>query len=347
MNESSPPPPPASATPEDPAVFDQLASRYATLTEQIRQVIVGQHDVVEQLLVAMFCQGHTLIVGVPGLAKTMLIRTLAQSLRLDFKRIQFTPDMMPSDIIGAEMIQTDPTTGQRSMQFHEGPVFANIVLADEINRTPPKTQAALLEAMAERQVSVGGVTRTLEPPFVVVATQNPIEQEGTYPLPEAQLDRFMFGLNIGYPKPAEERLIVSRSEEIARNAARISPLFDGHELVTLRRAIGRVPVSEHVVDYAVALTRSTRPKDEACPARLRGYIGWGAGPRAGQALILAARCLAALEGQPTPSVQHVQRLAPAVLRHRLVLNYAASADGVDVEQIIAHLIKEVPQPSYA
>ena len=327
--------------------LERLANRYATLTEQIRKVIVGQHDVVEQLLVAFFCQGHTLIVGVPGLAKTMLIRTLAQSLHLDFKRIQFTPDMMPSDIIGAELIHTDPNTGDRSLRFSPGPIFANIVLADEINRTPPKTQAALLEAMAERQVSVGGVTRPLDPPFLVVATQNPIEQEGTYPLPEAQLDRFMFGLRIGYPKPAEERLIVSRSEEIMANAARIQPLFDGHELVALRQAIGKVPVSDHIVDYAVALTRASRPTDEACPERIRPYIAWGAGPRAGQALLLAARCFAALEGAPTPNAQHIQRLLPAVLRHRLVLNYAASAEGVDAEKIIATLLQEVRQPSYA
>jgi MoxR-like ATPase len=330
----------------DPGTLDELARRYSALTERIRHVVVGQHDVVEQLLVAVFCQGNVLIEGVPGLAKTMLVRTLAGSLRLEFKRIQFTPDMMPSDILGAELLRTDPQTGERSMRFAPGPVFANIVLADEINRTPPKTQAALLEAMAERTVSVGGVTHKLDAPFIVVATQNPIEQEGTYPLPEAQLDRFMLMLRMEYPKVAEERRIVGLSEQIAHNAARIEPLFDGHELVRLRQAIGRIPVSDHVIDYAVALTRATRPDDPTCPKALAPFIAWGAGPRTGQALVLAAKCLAALEGRPTPSAQHVQRLAPAVLRHRLVLSYAASAEGIEADAVVRQLLTDIPQPSY-
>jgi len=328
------------------ADLDTLASRYAQLKEQVRRVVVGQHETVEHLLVAVFCQGHTLIIGVPGLAKTMLVRTLASSLALEFRRIQFTPDMMPSDILGAELIQTDPATNQRRMQFVPGPVFSNIVLADEINRTPPKTQAALLEAMAERQVSVGGVTRELDPPFIVVATQNPIEQEGTYPLPEAQLDRFMFALKMDYPTVQEERYIVGQSEEISARTAEVRPLFDGHELVRLRRAIGRVPVSEHVVEYAVSLARATRPDDASCPASVSKYIAWGAGPRTGQALILGARCLAALEGQPTPGAEHVMRIAPAVLRHRLVLNYTASAERVGTEEVLARLLKSVSQPAY-
>ncbi len=326
--------------------LDDLPRRHRALMDQVRHVIVGQHDVVEQLLVAVFCQGNVLIEGVPGLAKTLLVRVLANSLHLRFTRIQFTPDMMPSDIIGAELLRTDPTTGERSMQFVAGPVFANIVLADEINRTPPKTQSALLEAMAERQVSVGGETRALESPFIVVATQNPIEQEGTYPLPEAQLDRFMFQLRMEYPKAAEERRIVAMSEQIAHNAGAIRPIFDGHELVRMRALIGRIPVSEHVVDYAVALARATRPSDDTCTASVRRYIAWGAGPRTGQALILAAKCLAALEGQPTPSASHIERLAPGVMRHRLVLNYAASAEGVDADRIIEMLLQEVGQPTY-
>jgi len=333
------------SVPELQALAD-LPARYAALTEQLRSVIVGQHQVIEELLVATFCQGHSLIVGVPGLAKTLLVRTLAASLRLEFRRIQFTPDMMPSDILGAELIQTDPQTGERRMQFAPGPVFANVILADEINRTPPKTQAALLEAMAERQVSVGGATRRLEEPFIVVATQNPIEQEGTYPLPEAQLDRFMFGLWIGYPKPEEERRIVGMGDEIAARAERVASVFDGHELVRLRRAIGRIPVSEHVVEYAVSLARATRPGDESCPAAIKRFVAWGAGPRTGQALVLAAKCLAALEGEPTPSCAHVARLAPAVLRHRLVLNYAASAEGVTAATVVEQLLRDIREPTY-
>ncbi len=326
--------------------LEELAARARQLTERLRSVIVGQHEIIEQLLVATFCQGHALIVGVPGLAKTLLVRTLAGSLDLDFRRIQFTPDMMPSDILGAELIQTDPETGERRMQFVPGPIFGNVILADEINRTPPKTQAALLEAMAERQVSVAGRTRILDRPFIVFATQNPIEQEGTYPLPEAQLDRFLFGLRISYPKAVEERRIVMRSEEIQQAAEHVEPLFDGHELVRLRRAIGRIPVSEHVVEYAVALARATRPGDETAPNAVQRYVSWGAGPRTGQALVLAARCLAALEGEPTPNAQHVQRLAAPVLRHRIVLNYAASADRVDVDALIGRLLHDVQQPAY-
>ncbi|MBL8746184.1 MAG: MoxR family ATPase [Phycisphaerae bacterium] len=328
------------------AGLDSLPQRYAQLTEALRTVVVGQHEVVEQLLVAVFCEGHTLLVGVPGLAKTLLVRTLASALRLDFKRIQFTPDMMPSDILGGELLHSDAVTGERSMRFLPGPIFANIVLADEVNRTPPKTQAALLEAMAERQVSIAGRTIPLHSPFIVVATQNPIEQEGTYPLPEAQLDRFMFGLRMTYPKATEERRIVAAGDDIAERASKIRPLFDGGELARLRALIGRVPVSEHVVEYAVALARATRPGDEACPKSIAHFISWGAGPRAGQALVLAARCLAVLEGEPTPSAEHVRRLAPAVLRHRIVLNYTAASEGVDTEQILDNLIRVIKEPEY-
>ncbi|MEC9372573.1 MAG: MoxR family ATPase [Planctomycetota bacterium] len=326
--------------------FDEMSKKAARLSERLRSVIVGQHEIVEQLLVATLCQGHTLIVGVPGLAKTLLVRTLAASLRLEFKRIQFTPDMMPSDIIGSEILQTDPATGERRMRFAPGPIFAQMILADEINRTPPRTQAALLEAMAERQVSVGGETRRLEAPFIVVATQNPIEQEGTYPLPEAQLDRFMLGLRMGYPKAMEERRIVAEGEAIPARAEAVAPVFDAAELNAMRRMIAQMPVSEHVVDYAVALVRATRPEDETCPGSVKGYVSWGAGPRAGQSLIAAARCLAAIEGEPTPACHHVQRMAAAALRHRLVLNYAASAEGVDADEVVARILREVSQSSY-
>jgi MoxR-like ATPase len=324
----------------DLALLDALAARYATLTAKLREVIIGQHEVVEHLLVSLFCEGHTLIVGVPGLAKTLLVRTLASALRLEFRRIQFTPDMMPSDVIGSELLDIDQATGARAMRFAPGPVFANVVLADEINRTPPKTQAALLEAMAERQVTVGGKTHPLAPPFVVIATQNPVEQEGTYPLPEAQLDRFLFGLRMTYPRAAEERRIVAAGDEIAARAAAVTPVFEARELVAIRRVIGLVPVAESVVDYAVALARASRPDDASCPAGVKRYVSWGAGPRAAQSLVLASRCLAALEGEPTPGPQHVQRLAPSVLRHRLVLNYAAAAEGVDADTIVERIVRE-------
>ena len=330
----------------DDRTLDELASKYAALTESLRRVIVGQRDVIEQLLVALFCEGHTLIVGVPGLAKTLLVRSLAGALRLEFRRIQFTPDMMPSDVIGSEILQGESGSGSRRMEFVPGPIFANLVLADEINRTPPKTQAALLEAMAERQVSVGGHTRKLERPFVVVATQNPIEQEGTYPLPEAQLDRFMFGLRMDYPSAAEERRIVAMGEAIAREAESVEPLFDGHELVRLRESIAQIPVSEHVVEYAVALVRATRPGDGAGVDAVDKYVAWGAGPRTGQSLIVGAKCLAALEGLPAPGASHVRRLAPSALRHRLVLNYAAGSDGMNSDHVIERILERVEEPDY-
>jgi len=323
-----------------------LAERHQELTKRVRSVVIGQHDVVEQALVALFCQGHALLIGPPGVAKTLLVRVIAQSMSLEFRRVQFTPDMMPSDILGSEILQSDHATGERSMRFVRGPVFTNVLLADEINRTPPKTQAALLEAMAERQVSAGGTTHALAAPFVVFATQNPIEQEGTYPLPEAQLDRFMLSLALTYPKANHERAVLMHSEEIQRRSESIEPLFDGRELVAIRRAIGEIPVSDHVVDYALSLIRATRPDDATCPKFVKRFVSWGAGTRAGQALLLGARCLAALENEPTPSVSHVQRLAPAVLRHRVLVNYTASAEGVSTDRLIEHLLREIPQPSY-
>jgi len=325
--------------------FADLSRRYVQLQEHIRQVIIGQHEIVEQLLVAFFCQGHTLIVGVPGLAKTLLVRTLAQSLDLSFSRIQFTPDMMPSDILGTELIQTDSSTGQRRLEFLPGPVFANIVLADEINRTPPKTQAALLECMAERQVSIAGETRPLDSPFLVVATQNPIEQEGTYPLPEAQLDRFMFSLWMDYPTKSEERLITADYERLLDLS--IEPIFDHGDLQTAREMIAQIPVTEHVIDYAVDLARATRPDDPTCPEKLvRPYIAWGAGPRAAQYLVLGAKCLAALEGRPTPSCQDVRRIASSVLRHRLVVNYQAIGEQLTSRDLVQRLLHAVEELNY-
>jgi MoxR-like ATPase len=321
---------------------DRLAQQAQVLRERVREVIVGQADAVEHLLVATFCQGHTLLVGVPGLAKTLLVRTLAAALDLEHKRIQFTPDMMPADVTGAEVLETDPATGERTMRFVAGPVFTNILLADEINRTPPRTQAALLEAMAERQVSAGGQTRPLPRPFVVVATQNPIEQEGTYPLPEAQLDRFMFALRLEYPRPGEELRIAMEEDEIAERLRDVRPVFGREELLRVRALLAQTPVSEHVAEYAVSLARATRPQDTLCPQSLRRCIQWGAGPRAGQVMLLGARCLALMEGEPTPGVHHVQRIAPAALRHRVVLSYAASAEGVDAEQVIERVLRETP-----
>jgi MoxR-like ATPase len=323
-----------------------LSARHQELTNRVRSVIVGQHDVVDQILVALFCQGHALLVGPPGVAKTLMVRVVAQSVSLSFQRVQFTPDMMPGDILGSEILQTDQATGERALRFVPGPIFTNVLLADEINRTPPKTQAALLEAMAEQQVSAGGATRPLDAPFFVFATQNPIEQEGTYPLPEAQLDRFMLSLTLTYPKANHERAVLTHSEEIRRRADAIEPIFDGRELVQIRDAIGRIPVTDHIVDYTLALIRATRPDDPTCPKAVKRYVNWGAGTRAGQALLLGARCLAAMEGEPTPSISHVQRLAPSVLRHRVLVNYAGSAEGIDADRVVEHLLREIPQPQY-
>lgn len=328
----------------DLAALDDLPRRFAQLREQVRQVIVGQHEIVEQLLVALFCQGHTLIVGVPGLAKTLLVRTLARSVDLEFNRIQFTPDMMPSDVLGTEVVETDAATGQRHLRYIPGPIFVSVLLADEINRTPPKTQAALLEAMAEHQVTIAGETRRLPEPFVVVATQNPIEQEGTYPLPEAQLDRFMFSLWMGYPARAEERLIAAEADRIARQAVRA--VFGRDDLVRCRQLISQVPVSDHVIDHAVDLARATRPDDPSCPESVRPYIAWGAGPRAAQYLLLAARCWCLLEGRPTPSAADVRRAAMPVLRHRLVLNYTATGENITTRDLVNRLLEAVDEPRY-
>lgn len=313
-----------------------------TLTQEIGQVIIGQQDVIEQLLMALFSRGHCLLVGVPGLAKTLLISTLARILDLKFSRIQFTPDLMPSDIIGTDIIQEDSSTGERNFKFLRGPIFANIVLADEINRTPPKTQAALLQAMQEYKVSVGGITYDLDLPFFVLATQNPIEFEGTYPLPEAQLDRFMFNIQVDYPNLDEEIEIVL-STTSARNPE-IKPIMSGEDIIRLQEIIRKVPAADHVVRYAVELVRSTRPDDGSCPESVKKWISWGAGPRASQYLVLGAKARAVMYGHYHISCDDIKAVAKPVLRHRVLTSFTAEADGITSLNIIDELIKIVKAP---
>ena len=327
------------------ADFDAIAGKLEALRSALGSVIVGQEDAIELLLTALLCRGHVLVVGVPGLAKTLLVRTLAKAVGLDFSRIQFTPDMMPSDILGTELIQEDEK-GERHLRFVKGPVFAQLILADEINRTPPKTQSALLEAMAEHQVTAAGKTMKLDEPFVVVATQNPIEQEGTYPLPEAQLDRFMFALEVAYPSLDEEKMIVADTPRITAAANEVEPVVTREELLKFADAVWRMPVSEHVVDYAVRLARATRPDDSEAPDHVKQYVGWGAGPRAGQALLHGAKAVAAIAGDPTPSCEHVKQVAPSVLRHRVLTNYAAAGDGVDAGDVVQAVIDAVQPATY-
>jgi len=332
-------------TPANLADFDAIAGKLDTLRTALGSVIVGQKDAVDLLLTALLCRGHVLVIGVPGLAKTLLVRTLAKAVGLDFSRIQFTPDMMPSDILGTELIQEDEK-GDRHLRFIKGPVFAQLILADEINRTPPKTQAALLEAMAEHQVTAGGKTMLLDEPFVVVATQNPIEQEGTYPLPEAQLDRFMLALEVKYPSLDEEKRIVAETPRIAAAANEVTPVLTREELLKFSDAVWRMPVSEHVVDYAVRLARATRPDDRDAPQSVKQYVGWGAGPRAGQALLHGAKAVAAMKGEPTPSCEHVAQIAPSVLRHRVLTNYAAAGDGVSQGDVVQAILDTVKPATY-
>lgn len=324
--------------PNDVEALERLKSARMRIENEIGQIIIGQKDVIHGLMMGLLSRGHCLLVGVPGLAKTLMISSLARALELSFSRIQFTPDLMPSDITGTEIIEEDRATGKKAFKFVRGPIFANIVLADEINRTPPKTQAALLQAMQEHQVSAGDVTHTLQEPFFVLATQNPIEQEGTYPLPEAQLDRFMFNLWVDYPSVEEERIIVKTTTSAP--AAEIKPALDGAEIIALQDLIRRIPVSDHLVEYAVGLARKTRPEDPAAPKFVRDWIRWGAGPRAGQYLILGAKARAALDGRPTPDEEDVRQVALPVLRHRLVLNFNAEAEGVGAVQIVEKLLQE-------
>jgi MoxR-like ATPase len=321
------------------ASLQRLADGYDALRRELAKAIIGQDQVVEQLLLALFCRGHCILEGVPGLAKTLLISSLARCLALSFRRIQFTPDLMPADVTGTEVIQEDRATGNRSLHFVRGPIFANAILADEINRTPPKTQAALLEAMQERQVTVGGRTYPLEEPFIVMATQNPIEQEGTYPLPEAQLDRFMFKVVVGYPTQDEERRIVELTT--GRATESIVPVLDGPGILALQQIVRQVPCARHVTDYALRLARATRPSDPAAPGFVRQYVGWGAGPRASQYLVLAGKARAILRGRTYVAGEDIQAVARPVLRHRLVLNFSAEADRINVDAILDQLLAGV------
>jgi len=324
------------------AVFiERFTAVKARLLAELHKVIIGQDQVLELLIAAMFARGHCLLVGVPGLAKTLMISTLARVLKLSFNRIQFTPDLMPSDITGTDILEEDQTTGKRSFRFVKGPIFSNIILADEINRTPPKTQAALLQSMQEYQVTAGGITYPLEPPFFVLATQNPVEQEGTYPLPEAQLDRFMFMVNIGYPSKKEERAIVRRTT--MELDAEPEPVLSAADILHVQKVLRKLPVSDHVVDYAVNLTRATRPKEPGTPAFINEWLTWGAGPRAAQYLVLGAKANAILHGRLNVSCDDVRAVAKPVLRHRMFTNFNADAEGIGPDKIVEELIKAVPE----
>jgi MoxR-like ATPase len=321
--------------------FTQVKMRLLT---EIHKLIIGQDEVVELLVAALLARGHCLLVGVPGLAKTLMISTLAKVLKLNFNRIQFTPDLMPADITGTDILEEDHATGQRSFRFVHGPIFANIVLADEINRTPPKTQAALLQAMQEYHVTAGGRTYPLTPPFFVLATQNPVEQEGTYPLPEAQLDRFMFMVNIGYPTRKQEREIVRRTT--MELEAEPQPVLSSEQILVIQKSLRKLPVSDHVVDYAVNLARATRPKEPQTPQFINDLLTWGAGPRAAQYLVLGAKARALLDGRLNVSCEDVRRVAKPVLRHRLFTNFNADAEGVGPDQIVERLIEHVPEAGW-
>ena len=326
---------------EDLLAVERLNQAYQQITAELSKVIVGQQQVIEELLIALFARGHCLLVGVPGLAKTLLIHTLADTLSLKFSRIQFTPDLMPSDITGTEVIQEDKASGTRELRFLEGPVFANVILADEINRTPPKTQAALLEAMQEHQVTIGGERRILKEPFFVLATQNPIEQEGTYPLPEAQLDRFMFNVLVDYPEEEEELEIVRRTT--TDHTADVESTLSGEEIQAVAQTVRRVPIADHVARYALQLTRSTRREKGDVPSFVSDYVTWGAGPRATQYLVLGGKARAILHGRHYVDVEDIRAVAPAVLRHRILTNFNAEAEGIDVEFLIDRLLKEAPK----
>jgi MoxR-like ATPase len=316
--------------------LQNIHAQYKSIREEVAKVIIGQDDTLEALLIALFSKGHAQLVGVPGLAKTMMIQALANVMDLSFKRIQFTPDLMPSDITGTEVIEEDRQTGQREFRFIKGPVFGHIILADEINRTPPKTQSALLEAMQEHQVTASGNTYSLEEPFFVLATQNPIEQEGTYPLPEAQLDRFMFQLNVAYPSAEEEKEIVTKTT--GRNTVELKKVLDRDQLLKIQELVTELPVAGHIVDFAVNMVRATRP--ETSPLKMiKDYVKWGAGPRASQYLIIGAKTRAALLGKMTPDEEDIKVVAPLVLRHRILRNFKAEADNVTLETIISELTK--------
>ncbi|MFL2994239.1 MAG: AAA family ATPase [Candidatus Neomarinimicrobiota bacterium] len=321
----------------DTELLEQLVDAKNNFFLEIGKIVIGQKGILDQMLIALLTKGHTLLVGVPGLAKTLLIKSMAEICDLNFKRIQFTPDLMPSDITGTELIDIDPETEQRNFRFYKGPIFGNIILADEINRTPPKTQAALLEAMQEHRVTAGGHSYKLDEPFFVLATQNPIEQEGTYPLPEAQLDRFMFHLNINYPSIEEEVSIVNRTT--ISNKYDVKKVFSKNSITSFQDLTLRVPIAENVVTYAVKLASSTRPNEETSDSYVKQWVEWGAGPRASQYLALGAKAKALLDGRPTPSIEDIQSIAPDILRHRVLPNFNAEAEGIKVDDIVNHLIK--------
>jgi len=333
-------------TTSSPQHMEQFQAIYRRVKDPVHRIIVGQDEVVDQMLTAIFCRGHAVVVGVPGLAKTLLISTIARTLSLSFSRVQFTPDLMPADITGTEMIQEDKATGQRSLRFVRGPIFANVILADEINRTPPKTQAALLEAMQERHVTVSGQPHELPNPFFVLATQNPIEQEGTYPLPEAQLDRFMFQIHIGYPTETEEMEIVRRSA--TKGGVAVNKVLSAEDIAQVQGLVAQIPVADHVIRYALRLVRATRvnePLDATLPKRpdmVRNYVAWGAGPRASEFLILAAKARSILTGSPIVTPEHVRAVAKPVLRHRLMTNFNAEADQVRPDAIVDSMLAEIP-----
>jgi len=324
-------------------VVEQLAKARDLLLREIHKVIIGQDDIIEQVLICVFCRGHGLVVGVPGLAKTLMVQTISRVLKLKFSRIQFTPDLMPSDITGTDVIEEDRTTGRREMRFVSGPIFGNIILADEINRTPPKTQAALLQAMQEYQVTAGGNTYELEKPFFVLATQNPIEQEGTYPLPEAQLDRFMFCLYIDYPSRDEERAIIKTTTSDFESQPRA--VLSGKDILRIQQIVRRIPVSNHVVNYAVDLARATRPADPQAPEFVRDWLSWGCGPRAAQYLVLGAKAKAVFHGRYNVSCSDVRAVAKPVLRHRIFTNFNADADGITPDEIVEKLLEVVAEPT--
>ncbi len=324
----------------DLAAIKKLQTAYQDLKSQLSRVIVGQDEVIEQLLIVLFSRGHCMLEGVPGLAKTLMISSLAKCLSLDFSRIQFTPDLMPADITGTDFIEKNPMTGGVDLKFRAGPLFANMVLADEINRTPPRTQAALLEAMQERQVSVGRVRHKLGNPFFVLATQNPIEQEGTYPLPEAQLDRFMFKVFVGYPTAAEEFEIAKRTT--STQVDEIAPVLTGEQILDLQQLVRKVPVSDHIIRYCLAIVRQTRMGEPSSPKFIKEWLSWGAGPRAVQNLILGAKARALLYGRPHVTTEDIQKLAAPVMRHRILTNFTAASEGVTTDVVVKKILEETP-----
>jgi len=324
----------------DLEAIQRLKTAYDSLREEMHRIIVGQERVLDELFTAIFSRGHALLVGVPGLAKTLMIRSLAQTLSLSFNRIQFTPDLMPSDITGTEVIDTDKTSETRAFRFIQGPIFANVILADEINRTPPKTQSALLEAMQEQQVTIGGKRHGLEKPFFVLATQNPIEQEGTYPLPEAQLDRFMYMIHVGYPTEEEELQIMKLTT--SNIEVELKTILGAEEIIRLQEIVRRVPVADHVIEYAMTLSRSTRVKEGNTPEFIKEWVQWGAGPRASQYLIIAAKARAVIQGRFYVTIEDVQSVAHPVLRHRIVTNFSAEAEGITTDKIVDKLIEITP-----